>query len=54
MTTSVTVHRSLAEDDEQTQLLDALDKANGNKAKAARLLDMPRSTFYSKLKKYTD
>jgi len=26
--------------------------ANGNKAEAARMLGMPRSTFFSKLKKY--
>jgi transcriptional regulator of acetoin/glycerol metabolism len=43
-----------AASDERTLLFDALERANGNKAEAARLLDMPRSTFYSKLKKYTD
>ena len=37
---------------ETAQLLAALDAAGGNKAQAARLLDMPRSTFYSKLKKH--
>ena len=31
---------------------DALERCGGNKAEAARLLDMPRSTYYSKLKKY--
>lgn len=41
-------------DDERTQLFEALRQANGNKAQAARLLEMPRSTFYSKLKKYTN
>jgi transcriptional regulator with GAF, ATPase, and Fis domain len=45
---------TLVESDERTILLDALQRAGGNKAEAARLLDMPRSTFYSKLKKYTD
>jgi len=36
---------------ERTQLQEALAAANGNKAQAARGLNMPRSTFYSKLKK---
>jgi len=36
---------------ERTELVNALRAANGNKAQAARLLNMPRSTFYSKLKK---
>jgi transcriptional regulator with GAF, ATPase, and Fis domain len=48
------LEHSLSGDDERLQLFQALEKANGNKAQAARLLDMPRSTFYSKLKKYTD
>ncbi len=30
----------------------ALDAAAGNKAQAARAMNMPRSTFYSKMKKY--
>lgn len=38
--------------DERLQLSRALDACDGNKAKAARLLGMPRSTFYSKLKKH--
>ena len=37
---------------ERGQLLDALSRADGNKARAARLLNMPRSTFYSKLRKF--
>ncbi len=37
---------------ERQRLLDALDEAHGNKSVAARLLGMPRSTFFSKLKKY--
>ncbi len=37
---------------EQQWLADALQKCEGNKAQAARLLGLPRSTFYSKLKKY--
>jgi DNA-binding NtrC family response regulator len=48
------LEHSLSGDDERLHLFQALEKANGNKAQAARLLDMPRSTFYSKLKKYTD
>ncbi len=39
------------EADEAVTLRQALDDCNGNKADAARLLGMPRSTFYSKLKK---
>ena len=37
---------------ERQRLLDALDEAGGNKSVAARLLGMPRSTFFSKLKKH--
>lgn len=36
---------------ERIRLVEALTAANGNKAEAARQLNMPRSTFYSKLKK---
>jgi len=38
---------------EQQMLVDAMQLARGNKAEAARLLGMPRSTFFSKLKKYS-
>ncbi|MEZ6144563.1 MAG: sigma 54-interacting transcriptional regulator [Planctomycetaceae bacterium] len=37
---------------ERSNLVNALEAAQGNKAEAARLLGLPRSTFYSKLKKY--
>jgi len=37
---------------ERQRLEDALGEAGGNKSVAARLLGMPRSTFFSKLKKY--
>ncbi|MCA9085527.1 MAG: hypothetical protein KDA81_15815, partial [Planctomycetaceae bacterium] len=37
---------------EREQMVAALEEAGGNKAEAARRLEMPRSTFYSKLKKY--
>ncbi len=37
---------------ERHRLLDALEGARGNKSEAARLLGMPRSTFFSKLKKH--
>ncbi len=37
---------------ERQQLEDALRQAGGNKAQAARLLNLPRSTFYSRLRKY--
>lgn len=36
---------------ERERLLEALDVSRGNKAKAAALLGLPRSTFCSKLKK---
>ncbi len=37
---------------ERQRLLDALGDAAGNKSTAARLLGMPRSTFFSKLRKH--
>ncbi|MCP4782649.1 MAG: AAA domain-containing protein [Fuerstiella sp.] len=37
---------------EKQQMVAALQDASGNKARAARALQMPRSTFYSKLKKH--
>jgi transcriptional regulator with GAF, ATPase, and Fis domain len=37
---------------ERHRLADALEQAHGNKSVAARLLGMPRSTFFSKLKKH--
>ena len=41
--------------DEQTErelLVSAMEQCQGNKARAARLLGLPRSTFFSKLKKF--
>ena len=43
----------LTEAVEREQLQQALLKSGGNKAEAARLLGLPRSTFFSKLKKYS-
>jgi transcriptional regulator with GAF, ATPase, and Fis domain len=40
------------EDMERQRLVQALAATNGNKARAARTLGMPRSTFISKLEKY--
>ena len=37
---------------EREALLHALSQCSGNKAQAARMLGMPRSTYYSKLKKH--
>jgi transcriptional regulator with GAF, ATPase, and Fis domain len=39
-------------DDEREMLAAALKRCGGNKADAARMLGMPRSTYYSKLKKH--
>ena len=43
---------SESETEERLRLLNALDEALGNKSEAARLLGLPRSTFFSKLKKH--
>lgn len=44
--------RGLDPDSERRQILTALKAAGGNKAMTARALNMPRSTLYSKMKKY--
>lgn len=44
--------RRLDEQSERELLLSALEQCQGNKARAARLLGLPRSTFFSKLKKF--
>ena len=41
-----------AEAYERRRLIDAMEGARGIKSEAARLLGMPRSTFFSKLKKH--
>jgi transcriptional regulator with GAF, ATPase, and Fis domain len=48
----VRAERAERERREREQLVHALATANGNKAEAARLLGMARSTFLSRLKKY--
>ena len=37
---------------ERKQLVEALQACGGNKTKAAKRLGLPRSTYFSKLKKY--
>jgi formate hydrogenlyase transcriptional activator len=44
--------RALSAQEERRKLLQALQQSHGNKARAARLLGLPRSTFFSKLKKH--
>jgi transcriptional regulator of acetoin/glycerol metabolism len=39
-------------ENEQQQLTEALAKTHGNRSEAARLLNMPRRTFYRKLEKW--
>ena len=41
----------LRSEQERQQLIDALHTSGGNKAEAARLLGLPRSTFYSRIRK---
>jgi PAS domain S-box-containing protein len=43
---------TLLKDAEQAAIIQALEKANGNKTKAAQLLGISRSVLYEKLKKY--
>lgn len=45
--------RTLSPQEERRTLLMALQRSQGNKARAARLLGLPRSTFFSKLKKHS-
>ena len=42
----------IGSDSERQQLVSALARCNGNKAEAARLLGIPRSTFFSKLRRH--
>lgn len=45
--------RRLDGEAERRLLIEALEKSEGNKAHAAKLLGLPRSTFFSKLKKHS-
>jgi DNA-binding NtrC family response regulator len=44
----------MGENDERALIMAVLNECQGNKTEAARKLGMPRSTYYSKLKKYQD
>ncbi|MCA9555775.1 MAG: sigma-54-dependent Fis family transcriptional regulator [Myxococcales bacterium] len=46
--------RSVREHDEaeRQQILDALDRTNGNRSEAARLLGVSKSTFHDRVKRY--
>jgi transcriptional regulator with GAF, ATPase, and Fis domain len=48
----VSASRRIKSAGEKQELIDALRAADGNKAVAARSLNMPRSTFYSRCRKY--
>lgn len=50
--TAMPVRTSDDTQDERQSLIDALDRCGGNKARAARLLGLARSTYFSKLKKH--
>lgn len=52
METLRTLPRSQRREAERQLLLTALQRAEGNKAEAARLLGLARSTFYSKIKRH--
>jgi PAS domain S-box-containing protein len=54
MTESITMHRSVAPTHQvgAEGIIDALEKTDWNKAKAARLLGIDRVTLYRKIKKY--
>ncbi len=43
---------SFREEVQMQEMMDALKKTGGNVSAAARMLDIPRSTFYRRLKKY--
>ena len=47
--TSAPVAAKLSVDEEKVRLLDAVEKASGNRAKAARSLGISRATFYRRL-----
>ncbi len=40
------------DEEERNQLLDALDRAKGNRAEGARILGVSKSTFHDRLKRY--
>ena len=37
---------------QRDSMIEALEKTNGNVSLAAKLLDVPRSTFYKRMQKY--
>ncbi|UUZ82072.1 helix-turn-helix domain-containing protein [Paenibacillus sp. P26] len=45
---------SLREKIQLEQMTDALQKTGGNVSKAAKLLGVPRSTFYKRLQKFKE
>ena len=38
---------------QRDSMIEALEKTNGNVSLAAKLLDVPRSTFYKRMQKFT-
>ena len=49
---SMATRTVIGSETERQQLIAALQRCNGNKAEAARLMGIPRSTFFSKLRRH--
>ena len=52
LSSSIATRSVIGSDTERQQLVTALQRCSGNKAEAARLMGIPRSTFFSKLRRH--